>query len=150
MTGTGAAAHLERRQYQLAELEYVQEYLIVLPPATANVTVTVIVTVSVPVAVSVSASILAEAATVTVIVLVAETLMTVSLGEAHVKPAEQTLLGMLPVHSVATQPVAVWRLSVLAGIELGTSWGCSSKEALVGVGGEGECAIVVKGFGVKR
>ena len=107
------------------------------------------VTVPVPVTVSVSVTMIpAEDATVTVavLVLVAATSKTVSLDEAQVKPAEQELLWVLHVKMLVTALVAVWRLPMLAGIELGTSWGYSSKVALAGLGGRGEFVTVVKGF----
>ena len=143
--GSGAAAHLEKRQCQLDEPEYGQECLTVVLPALATVTVTVTVTVKMT---------LAEAMTVTVAVVafVAETLTIVSLGEARVKPAEQALLGMMPVKVLVTALVLAWRLSMWAGTELGTGWGYSTEEALAGLGGGGGFVKVVKGFvtAVKR
>lgn len=134
-TGTGVAAQFGIRQCQLAEPEYVQECLTVVLPATVNVTVPVTVSVSVTMTLA-----------VTVAVLVAEASTTVSLGEAQVKPAEQELHGVLPVKLLVTAPVAEWRLPMLAGMKLGTSWGYSRKEALAGLGGSGGFVTVVKGF----
>ena len=124
VTGAGGAAHLERHQCQLAEFEYVQvnSTVVLLAFETVTVTVTVIVIETVTMSVSVTMT-LAEAVSAAVVVRVAETMRTVSVVEAHVQPAEQALLGMLLVTMVLTEPGVVCRLSMLAGFELGTSWG---------------------------
>ena len=52
------------------------------------------------------------------------------------------LLGKL----LGVEPAVVWGLQALAGMELGTGWGYSSREALAVLGGAGQFVTVVKGL----